>query len=119
MFRRPAPRPKNGRWSSRPIDRFIMARLEREGLEPSPRATKRTLIRRVTFDLTGLVWPDGRLELTTNGPPASLACSPAVGVQYHGHIDEASFEARGETTLRCPDGDYAVSYRLEGTRVRT
>lgn len=36
------------------IDRFIRARLEREGLTPSPEATRETLIRRVTLDLTGL-----------------------------------------------------------------
>ncbi|MEW6160563.1 MAG: DUF1549 domain-containing protein, partial [Verrucomicrobiota bacterium] len=37
-----------------PIDQFIFARLEKEGLAPSPDAPKRTLIRRVTLDLTGL-----------------------------------------------------------------
>ena len=39
---------------SNPIDRFILARLEREGLHPSAPASKATLLRRVTLDLTGL-----------------------------------------------------------------
>ena len=37
-----------------PIDRFILARLEQDGLSPSPEAERTTLIRRVTLDLTGL-----------------------------------------------------------------
>src|SRR5205085_11492460 len=37
-----------------PVDAFILARLEREGLEPAPEASKLDLLRRVTFDLTGL-----------------------------------------------------------------
>jgi hypothetical protein len=37
-----------------PIDAFILARLEKEGLKPSPEADRVTLVRRVTFDLTGL-----------------------------------------------------------------
>ena len=37
-----------------PIDRFIFARLEKEGLSPSPEGERTTLIRRVTLDLTGL-----------------------------------------------------------------
>ena len=37
-----------------PIDAFVRARLERDGLSPSPEAPKHTLIRRVTLDLTGL-----------------------------------------------------------------
>ena len=36
------------------IDRFVFARLEREGLAPSPEADRRTLIRRLSFDLVGL-----------------------------------------------------------------
>jgi len=49
------PEPKSGSWrSSQPIDRFVMARLEQEGLQLNPPASRRTLIRRVTFDLTGL-----------------------------------------------------------------
>jgi Protein of unknown function (DUF1553)/Protein of unknown function (DUF1549)/Concanavalin A-like lectin/glucanases superfamily/Planctomycete cytochrome C len=41
-------------WVRNPIDRFILSRLEREGLKPSPEADKATLLRRVTYDLTGL-----------------------------------------------------------------
>jgi mono/diheme cytochrome c family protein len=37
-----------------PIDNFVLARLQKESLKPSPEATKETLIRRVTLDLTGL-----------------------------------------------------------------
>src|SRR5439155_17750344 len=45
---------KNSAWCSEPIDAFILARLEAADLSPSPSAEKRTLIRRLTFDLTGL-----------------------------------------------------------------
>ncbi|MFN3322988.1 MAG: DUF1553 domain-containing protein [Bryobacteraceae bacterium] len=41
-------------WPRNPIDNFILARLEKEGLKPSPEADRRTLIRRLTLDLTGL-----------------------------------------------------------------
>ena len=49
-----APKVKNKRWAKNPIDTFILARLEKEKLQPSSEADKETLIRRVTFDLTGL-----------------------------------------------------------------
>jgi hypothetical protein len=41
-------------WIRNAIDNFVLARLEREGLKPSPPADKVTLLRRVTLDLTGL-----------------------------------------------------------------
>jgi hypothetical protein len=41
-------------WVRNPIDQFILARLEQENLKPSPEAGRATLLRRVTFDLTGL-----------------------------------------------------------------
>jgi len=41
-------------WVRTPIDAFVLQRLEREGLKPSPEADKPTLLRRVTLDLTGL-----------------------------------------------------------------
>jgi hypothetical protein len=52
---RPAEPPVQKRtWVRNPIDRFILARLEREGLTPSPEADRARLLRRVSFDLTGL-----------------------------------------------------------------
>ncbi len=45
---------RNSAWARNPIDLFILSRLERDGLGPSPQASKETLIRRLTLDLTGL-----------------------------------------------------------------
>ena len=42
-------------WPKNDIDRFVMARLDEEGLKPNPEADRTTLIRRVTLDLTGLL----------------------------------------------------------------
>jgi hypothetical protein len=50
----PLPQVKHADWVRQPMDRFILARLEKEGLEPSPEADKAILLRRVSFDLTGL-----------------------------------------------------------------
>ncbi len=41
-------------WRRNPVDDFVLARLEQEGLQPSAEASRNTLIRRVTLDLTGL-----------------------------------------------------------------
>lgn len=48
------PAVENAAWARHAIDRFLFARLQREGLQPSREADKRTLLRRVTLDLTGL-----------------------------------------------------------------
>jgi hypothetical protein len=53
--RRPGlPIVKDASWPRTPIDRFIIADLERRGLKPAPEADRRTLARRVSLDLTGL-----------------------------------------------------------------
>jgi hypothetical protein len=46
--------PSSGKWGNGAIDRYVYARLKAASLEPSPVADKRTLLRRLTFDLTGL-----------------------------------------------------------------
>ena len=48
------PKVNNSSWPRNPIDYFILARLEREGLTPQSEADRTTLLRRVTLDLTGL-----------------------------------------------------------------
>jgi hypothetical protein len=55
MPTRPAlPEVKNRKWVRNAVDRFILSRLEREGLKPSPPASRYILARRVALDLTGL-----------------------------------------------------------------
>ncbi len=50
----PLPKVRDKAWPQNAIDSFVLARLEKEGLKPSPRADKYTLVRRVYLDLTGL-----------------------------------------------------------------
>ncbi len=48
------PKVKNKSWAQSPLDLFVLAKLEEKGMKPAPAADKPTLIRRATFDLTGL-----------------------------------------------------------------
>ena len=48
------PKVKNPRWAKTPVDNFVLAKLEQKKLKPAPAADRRTLIRRVTYDLIGL-----------------------------------------------------------------
>lgn len=50
----PLPAVKDAAWGAKPIDRWILASLEKAGLAPMAQADRRTLIRRIAFDLTGL-----------------------------------------------------------------
>ncbi|MBB4079170.1 hypothetical protein GGR28_001790 [Lewinella aquimaris] len=74
-------------WARSPIDKFVLATLKRKGMEPSPEADKSTLLRRVTFDLTGLPPTPEEIEafLADNSPDAydkvvdRLLASPHYG----------------------------------------
>ena len=52
--RPPLPAVKQAAWVRNPIDAFVLAKLEEQGLEPAPEADRRTLARRLSLDLTGL-----------------------------------------------------------------
>ena len=53
---------KNAAWCRTPLDRFVLAKMEAAGVQPNPPASKRQLIRRLYFDLTGL--PPSPEEIT-------------------------------------------------------
>ena len=63
---------KNKAWPITPIDTFILAKLEGAGLTPAPPCDRRTWLRRVTFDLTGLPPTTDEIAalLTDNSPKA-------------------------------------------------
>ena len=98
--RPPVPQPKNPHWAKTPIDDFILSRLDKEGLAPSEEADRSTLIRRVTYDLTGLPPTPNEVEafLADNSPNADekivdrLLASPRYGEhRAHYWLDVARY----------------------------
>lgn len=65
------PSVKNTAWVKNPVDRFVLARLEKEGIAPSPEASRETLIRRVSIDLTGLLPTPGEVAEFVNDKSAN------------------------------------------------
>lgn len=62
-IRRPSlPAVKNASWVKNPIDAFILAKLELEGIAPAPEADRTTLIRRLYLDLLGLIPSPGEID---------------------------------------------------------
>ncbi len=87
--RPPLPAVKNAAWPRNPIDNFILAGLEKEGLTPAPEADRRTLARRASLDLTGLPPSPEAVEAFVNDPSPNayekyvdmLMASPQWGEQ--------------------------------------
>jgi hypothetical protein len=94
------PATKDAQWVRNPIDAFILARLEREGLRPSPEADRPTLLRRVSLDLIGLIPSpeEAHAFLDDTRPDAyerlvdRLLASPHYGERWGRHwLDQARY----------------------------
>ncbi len=83
----PVPEVRRKEWVRNPVDAFVLERLEREGLPPSPEAEKTTLLRRASLDLTGLPpTPEEADAFLADGSPGAfekvvdrLLASPRYG----------------------------------------
>jgi mono/diheme cytochrome c family protein len=92
-------------WAAAPIDRFIFAKLAERGLKPSPPADRRTLIRRLSYDLTGLPpTPEAVAAFVKDPDPQAyeklvdqMLASPHYGEQWGRHwLDVVRFgESKG------------------------
>jgi cytochrome c553 len=94
------PKVKNPNWAKSPLDVFVLAKLEEKGLKPAPPADKVTLIRRATFDLTGLPPTPSEIDAFTEdkSPKAfekvldRLLASTAYGERWGRHwLDVARY----------------------------
>ncbi len=117
--RKPAlPQVRDKRWPQAPIDYFVLARLEASGLKPMQAADKRTWIRRVTFDLTGLppTFEEVEAFARDTSPKARtrvidrLLASPLYGERWGRHwLDVARYTDDSGNTLR--DDPYPNAFR--------
>jgi hypothetical protein len=107
------------RWCRTPIDRFILAKLSEKGLAPNPEADRRTLIRRVYFDVIGLPPAPDEVEAFIRDPDPSayaklvdhLLASPAHGERWARHwLDVARF-AESHGYEQDYDRPHAYHYR--------
>jgi hypothetical protein len=93
LERPPVPAVKDHTWVTSPIDAFILAKLESQGLSPSPPADRATYIRRVTYDLHGLPPTPGEIEAFLDDPSPEafeklvdrLLASPRYGERWGRH----------------------------------
>ncbi|MGI8966608.1 MAG: DUF1549 domain-containing protein, partial [Limisphaerales bacterium] len=117
----PLPKVKNKRWIKSSIDNFVLAKLESKGIKPSPPADKRTLIRRATFDLTGLPPTPTEVEnfLKDKSPEAfakvvdRLLASPRYGERWGRHwLDVARYaDTKGYMFMEERRYPYSYTYR--------
>ncbi|HVC92465.1 MAG TPA: PSD1 and planctomycete cytochrome C domain-containing protein [Pirellulales bacterium] len=113
----PAPQVQDTAWPRSDIDHFVLARLEKEGLKPVTDADRSTLLRRVTFDLTGLPPTPEEIDafLADESPRAfavvvdRLLASPRFGERWGRHwLDVARY---GESTGKDRNLPYRYAWR--------
>jgi len=117
----PLPEVRDQAWSKTPLDRFILAKLEEHALAPSPPADKRTLLRRLSFDLIGLPPTPAEIDafLADESPDAvrnvvdRLLASPHYGERWGRHwLDIARFaDTKGYVQFEGSDKPWAYTYR--------
>ena len=112
---------RNPAWVRNPIDAFVLARLEAKGLKPAPEADRRTLIRRLTYDLTGLPATAEEIEAfvrdTTRDAYTKVVdrvlASPTYGERWGRQwLDVARFaDTKGYVFTEDRNYTYAYTYR--------
>jgi cytochrome c553 len=116
----PPPEVTDKGWPANAIDRFILAKLESNGLKPAPPAAPRTLLRRLSFDLTGL--PPDAEDLTDHNYEAlvdSMLAGPAFAERFASHwLDMARFaeSSGGGRSLPFKDAWRFRDYVLDSIR---
>ena len=116
-----APRATENAWAQTDVDRFILATLDANGLSPSPLAERAVLIRRVTFDLTGLPPTPDEVDqfLGDTSPDAwpqlvdRLLASPRYGERWARHwLDVARYaDTKGYVLFEEATFPWAYTYR--------
>lgn len=120
--REAVPAVKDAAWAANPIDAFVLAKLEANGMKPSPPADRRTLIRRATYDLTGLPPTPEEVEAFVNDSSTNayekvvdrLLASPQYGEHWARHwLDVARYaDTKGDVkNNESPVYPYAWTYR--------
>ncbi|MGL5097639.1 MAG: DUF1549 domain-containing protein, partial [Planctomycetia bacterium] len=117
----PVPKPKNAGWVRTNVDAFILEKLEAVGLAPSPEADRFTLLRRLSFDLTGLPpTPEEATAFLTDASPTAyetvverLLASPAYGERWGRHwLDVARYgDSKGYVFTQERRYPYSYTYR--------
>ncbi len=118
---RPAmPAVTNQRWIQSPIDAFILAKLEAKKLSPASPADRRTLLRRVTYDLLGLPPSPEQIDafLGDRAPNAfakivdRLLASPAYGERWGRHwLDVVRYADARDLIQLPPESDFREAWR--------